>query len=344
MFQKKAMLQKNYLGIDVSKLTFDVSLITVLGGQKQPVVITQFNNDPAGLQTFKCWLNENRVSFDKHSLLVMENTGIYHRLIWHFCTTQLLPVFIGNAADLKWSFGIARGKNDKVDSMRLAEYAYKNHEDIKCTTGLNKALITLKDLLSNRSKLLKQKNAIGQTLGELKTSNDKATQQLIEKLNKAAVEGLAKSIKLIDAELLKLVKQDEAVFKNYSLMLTVPGIGKITAIFIICCTNNFAIKITGKQLASYAGVVPFEHRSGTSVKGRTRVHFMANKELKTLLTMGALSAIGAYDEFKDYYQRKIKDGKEHLQVLNAIKNKMLLRVAAVINKQTAYENKYTIVR
>lgn len=343
MFQKKEMLQKNYLGIDVSKLTFDVSLITVLGGQKQPAVITQFNNDPAGLEKFKCWLNENRVSFDKHSLLVMENTGIYHRLIWQFCTTQLLPVFIGNAADLKWSFGIARGKNDKVDSMRLAEYGYKNHEDIKPTTGLNKALITLKDLLSNRSKLLKQKNAIRQTLGELKTSNDKATQQLIEKLNKAAVEGLAKSIKLIDAELLKLVKQDEAVFQNYSLMLTVPGIGKITAIFIICCTNNFAIKITGKQLASYAGVVPFEHRSGTSVKGRARVHFMANKELKTLLTMGALSAIGAYDEFKDYYQRKIKDGKEHLQVLNAIKNKMLLRVAAVINKQTAYENKYTTV-
>jgi transposase len=336
------MMQKNYLGIDVSKLTFDVSLITIVAGQKQPALITRFNNNPAGLEAFKCWLNEKRVSFDQHSILVMENTGIYHRLLWNFCTIHLLPVFIGNAADLKWSFGIARGKNDKIDSMRLAEYAYKNHEDIKPTTGLNKALITLKDLLSNRSKLLKQKNAIRQTLGELKTSNDKATQQLIEKLNKAAVEGLAKSIKLIDAELLKLVKQDEAVFKNYSLMLTVPGIGKITAIFIICCTNNFAIKITGKQLASYAGVVPFEHRSGTSVKGRTRVHFMANKELKTLLTMGALSAIGAYVEFKDYYQRKIKDGKEHLQVLNAIKNKMLLRVAAVINKQTAYENKYPI--
>jgi len=320
-----------------------VSLVTVLDGQKQPALITQFNNNPAGLEAFKCWLNEKRVSFDKYSLLVMENTGIYHRLIWNFCTTHLLPVFIGNAADLKWSFGIARGKNDKIDSMRLSEYAYKNHEDIKPTTGLNKALITLKDLLSNRSKLLKQKNAIKQTLGELKASNDKGTQQLIEKLNKAAVEGLAKSIKLIEAELLKLVKQDEAVLANYQRMLTVPGIGKITAIFIICCTNNFAIKITGKQLASYAGVVPFEHRSGTSIKGRTRVHFMANKELKALLTMGALSAIGAYPEFKDYYQRKIKEGKEHLQVLNAIKNKVLLRVAAVINKQKVYENKYTII-
>jgi transposase len=123
-------------------------------------------------------------------------------------------------------------------------------------------------------------------------------------------------------------------------MITVPGIGKITAIFILCCTNNFAIKVTGKQLANYAGVVPHEHKSGTSVKGRNRVHFMANKELKSILTMGALSTINSYPEFKDYYHRKMNEGKKHLQALNAIKNKMLLRVAAVVNQQKNYENKY----
>lgn len=333
-------MQKNYLGIDVSKLSFDVSLIAVISGRKQPVIISKFDNNTGGLKDFKKWLTDHQVTFDENSLLVIENTGIYHRPIWNFCTTNLLPVFIGNAADLKWSFGIARSKNDKVDSMRLCEYAYKNHEDIKPTTGLNKALVTLKDLLSNRSKLLRQKNAIKQTLGELKMSNDKATQQLLEKLNKAALDGLKTSIKLIESEMLCLVQKDDAVFTNYKLMLSVPGIGKITAIFIICCTNNFAIKVTGKQLANYAGVVPHEHQSGTSVKGRSRVHFMANKELKSILTMGALSAINTYPEFKDYYERKMSEGKKHLQALNAIKNKMLLRVAAVVNQQKLYENKY----
>src|SRR5688572_6123442 len=144
-------MQKNYLGIDVSKLSFDVSLIVVFKGQKQPIVCNKFNNDALGLLSFKAWLGDYKVSFNTNSLLVIENTGIYHRLIWNFCTTHLLPIFIGNAADLKWSFGIARGKNDKVDSMRLCNYAYKNSGDIKPTTGLNKALITLKDLLSNRS-------------------------------------------------------------------------------------------------------------------------------------------------------------------------------------------------
>lgn len=336
-------MQKNYLGIDVSKLIFDVSLITVVNNLRQAAVISQFDNNAVGLKRFKKWLDEHQVSFDANSLLVIENTGIYHRLIWNFCTTHLLPVFIGNAADLKWSFGIARTKNDKVDSMRLCEYAYKNHEDIKPTTGLNRALITLKDLLTNRSKLLRQKNAIRQTLGELKMSNDKATQQLLEKINKTALEGLKTSIKLIDTEMLRLVQQDDTVFANYKRMLTVPGIGKITAIFIICCTNNFVIKVTGKQLANYAGVVPHEHKSGTSVKSRNRVHFMANKELKAILTMGALSAISAYPEFKDYYNRKMNEGKKHLQVLNAVKNKMLLRVVAVINQQKNYETKYQVI-
>ncbi len=124
-------MQKSYLGIDVSKLTFDVSLIVVVNEHKQPVVTTQFNNDITGLETFKIWLENHQLSFDINSLLVMENTGIYHRLIWNFCTTHLLPLFIGNAADLKGSFGIARGKNDKGDSMHLCDYAYKHQEDIK---------------------------------------------------------------------------------------------------------------------------------------------------------------------------------------------------------------------
>lgn len=333
-------MQKSYLGIDVSKLTFDVALMVVTKVQKQPIVTSKFSNDAPGLKNFKVWLDDRQVSFDANSLLVIENTGIYHRLIWNFCSTYLLPVFIGNAANLKWSFGIARGKNDKVDSMRLCDYAYKNREDIKPTTGLNKVLITLKDLLSNRSKLLKLKNAIKQTLNELKTSNDKSTQALMEKLNKSALDGLKNSIKQMDAELIKIVKQDPLILSNYNFMLSVPGIGKITATFIICCTNNFAVKVSGKQLANYAGVVPFDNTSGTSIKGKSRVHFMANKELKSLLTMGALSAIQVYPEFTDYYERKIKEGKKHLQVINAIKNKMLLRVASVVNHQKDYVDNY----
>jgi len=333
-------MQKSYLGIDVSKLSFDLSLLIVKKGVKQAVLTTKFENNKDGLKAFKKYLVDNGVGFTENSLLVIENTGIYHRLLWQFCSKQGLPIYIGNAADLKWSFGIARTKNDKVDSIRLCDYAYKNREDLKPTPALNKNFIILKDLLSNRSKLLRQLNGIRQTIKELKTSNDKGTQKLMDNMNKAAIEGSKISIKLIEVEMRKMIKADAEVLANYELMVSVPGIGEITAIFILCCTNNFAIKISGKQLASYAGVVPCEHSSGTSVKGRNKVSHMANKELKSILTMGALSAVQAYPEFGDYYERKKKEGKHHNKILNAIKNKMLLRVMSVVNSGTSYVNNY----
>lgn len=65
----------------------------------------------------------------------------------------------------------------------------------------------------------------------------------------------------------------------------------------------------GKQLASYAGVVPFEHSSEVSTKGRSRVHKMANKDLKKMLHFCALTAIKYYPEFRDYFNRKKQQEK-----------------------------------
>ena len=333
-------MQKNYLGIDVSKLTFDACLLVVINGIKSSLFSQQFTNDESGLKLFKKWLENYAVSFDENSLLVIENTGIYHRQLWQFCSTHFLPIYIGNAAHLKHSFGITRTKNDVKDAERLCTYCYKNADELQATPILNSSLITLKDLLSNRSKLIQQKNAIVQTINELKTSNSKATQKLMLELNEAAIDGLKKSILLIEKAIAKIIKEDDTFQQNFNLLLSVPGIGKIIAAFLICCTNNFSGKISGKQLASYAGVVPFEHSSGTSVKKQPRVHFMANKELKSILTMGALSAIQTYPEFKNYYERKMIEKKKHNLVLNAIKNKMILRAVAVINKNQPYVDNY----
>src|SRR5690606_39562345 len=90
----------------------------------------------------------------------------------------------------------------------------------------------------------------------------------------------------------------------------------LTATYLIACTANFAGKPSGKQLACYAGVAPFEHSSGISVRGRTRVHRMANKDLKKLLHLCALSVIRYNQEFKTYYNRKKEEGKHSMSILN----------------------------
>jgi len=249
-------------------------------------------------------------------------------------------LYIGNATHIKYSFGLARGKNDKIDSERLCAYAFKNADEIKVTPVLNPVFLKLKDMMTSRSRLLEQKNSIKVYLGEMKLSNSKEMQMIIENAHKAALEGLEASINFVEKQIKQIIKENAEIENNYKLLITVPGIGHLTAVYIICCTNNFICKISGKQLSSYAGVAPFGNTSGTSIKGRHKVHKMANKELKKLLHMGAVSAITHYREFKDYYERKVKEGKHQLSAINAVRSKIALRVVAVINNQAPYVDKY----
>ena len=331
---------KFYLGMDVSKLWVDISVMSVLNHKKQPMVTERFDNNAAGMKMLGKWLKKQQVSFDDNSLLVIENTGVYHRIVWEYCSTQGLPLYIGNATHIKWSFGIARGKNDKIDSQRLCSYAVKNADELKTTPILNPVFLKLKDMMTARSRLLAQRNSMKVYLGELKLSNSKEVQQIMEQAHRAALEGLTESIKNVEKQIHDMIQEDAAIKNNYDLLLSVPGIGHLTAVYIICCTNNFICKITGKQLASYAGVAPFGNSSGTSIKGRDKVHKMANKDLKKLLHMGAVSAITHYTEFKDYYERKVKEGKHPQSVINAIRSKIALRAVAVINNQIKYVDNY----
>jgi transposase len=334
--------QKNcFLGIDVSKLWFDVSMIIIDGQVKQGIIGERFDNNAAGLKKFTSWLKFHKVSFDATTLVVIENTGIYHRMIWEYCNNKGLALHIGNGARIKWSLGILRGKDDVTDSQRLCDYCYRHADELQATPVLDPVILPLKDLMTARTRLKAQINSTRTYLQELKHSNSKEVQTIMEQVHRSALHGMEKSLLQIEEQIKKLVEQNAGIKNNYDLLLSVPGIGHVTAIYIICCTANFVGSITGKQLACYAGVVPFENKSGSSIKGKAKVHKMANKELKSLLHMCARSAVQHKAEFRQYYRRKEQQGKHHLEILNAVKNKILLRAVAVIKNQRKYVDNYT---
>ena len=104
------------------------------------------------------WLKKLQVSFNENTLLVIENTGIYHHIVWEYCSANHLPINISNAAHIKWSLGLVRGKNYKVNSERLCMYAFKNAEELKAAPVLNPVLLKLKDLITTRSMFLESFN------------------------------------------------------------------------------------------------------------------------------------------------------------------------------------------
>lgn len=333
-------VKTSFIGIDVSKLWFDLSLMMVIDGVKQEMITQRFENNHPGLKLLTKWLKAQGVLFDNSTLVVIENTGIYHRLIWEYCTEMGLSLHIGNAAGIKWSLGITRGKNDVTDSQRLCNYCYRHADELKAAPVLDPVILQIKDLVTARTRLITQINSTKVYLKELGLSNNKEVQKALEKAHKAALDGMKKSLDLINKQIKIIISGHASIKENYKLLLSVPGIGPVTAIYMICCTANFASRISGKQLACYAGVVPFTNQSGTSIKGKSKVHKMANKDLKKLLHMGARSVATNNTEFKTYYERKLKEGKHDLAIINAIRNKIVLRAVAVINRKEYYVDNY----
>ena len=335
------MQKKYFIGIDVSKHTLDACFIIREQDDLSKPVWKQFANTPTGLKGMQQWLMQHQVILSEQTIIVIENTGIYHRLLWQFFSSLQVDLCIENAAQAKWSLGIARGKNDKVDSRRLALYAVRHTDRLKPTPVLHQQVTVLKDLLSLRNKLLQQTGSLTTGIKELKHASISASfTRTSVKLLQPAIDGLKQSIKKVENQIKNTLKKDEALYDTYKRLVTVPGIGHITAIYLICCSNVFTLCTSGKQLACYAGVVPFDYQSGISIKGKHQVHKMANKELKHLLHMCALTSIKNHPEFKDYYNRKKAEGKHALSILNAIKNKLVLRAFAVVKNERDYVDNF----
>lgn len=319
---------KNVVGIDISKLTLDSAVIKDLN--KHQMEHQVFINDRKGFNIFWKYLEELHVD-PKETLFCLEYTGIYGVALLSYLNKKECLIWMEMGSVIKKSMGLVRGKSDKVDAMKIALYAYKNREDVIPWKPPRTIITDLKRLLGERNRLITCKNILNNPIQE----EDKKRRKLYTTSNKV-LQQILKQIKEIDHAIKELITSDAELKEKVELMTSVPGIGIITASYFICFTNEFTLYRTVKQLACYCGVVPFEHSSGTSIRGRSKVSHMANKKLKTLLHMGALAAIRDDAELKAYYQRKVKEGKNKMLVINAVRNKLVERMVAVLQRKKPY--------
>ena len=139
-------------------------------------------------------------------------------------------------------------------------------------------------------------------------------------------------------EISRIIDLQEELSSNYILLRSVPGIGNVLAIYLIVLTRNFTRFNDPRKFACYAGIAPFEYASGTSVKGKTKVHPCANRQIKSLLNMAAMASIQLTGEYKTYYHRRLYEGKNKMSTLNIIRNKLVSRAFAVVKRGTPYVN------
>jgi transposase len=267
----------------------------------------------------------------------MEYTGIYTYQVERFLEQQKIRFVKRPALDIKRSLGMVRGKSDKIDARFISKYGWMRKEELKPMAVLSDIQFELQQFMSHRDKLVADHASYQSKLKELVAQmGNKVNKKMIASMN-TVMEVLKQEIKEVEKSIKKLISSDEALETNYKLACSVMGIGFATAVHLLIATENFTRFTDVRKLICYCGVAPFEHSSGTSIKGRVRVSHLANKKLKSLLTMAAISAIQHDPELKAKYEQKIKEGKAKMCVINIIRAKLIERVFAVIKKQKPYE-------
>ena len=316
-----------FVGIDISKKTFDVAIINGTTLSHDSFV---FENTTKGTKAMINLLKNRKINIHE-TFFCMEHTGVYGKLIIarlleiqaFFCVEMALKIMRATV--------VSRGKNDKLDAIRIAKYALKNHRELDLYKPSSLIVKKVRALLSLRNQLLRFSIEIQRQPNELKHFDPELLKTTLKPVNKI-LKFINSQIEETEQQIIELVAGDEKLNQHIQLATSVPGIGKFTALYIACFTDLFSKYNTPKQLACYCGVVPFEYSSGTSVRKRPRVHHMANKILKTHLHMGALSAVRFDPELKMYYLRKIEEGKNPMLVLNNVRNKMIHRLCAVLKR------------
>jgi len=270
-----------------------------------------------------------------------EDTGLYTLPVCTFFDEQGGNLWIENALRLKRSLGLKRGKSDKADAAEIANYGFLHRRKAILFKLPGKTISKLKHLLSCRKQLVKQETALKNATGELEVF-DKESADFTLCIRKSLITEYDRKINMLEEKLLACVKEDEILEKQYNLVKTVHGIGAQTAMFIVVLTQGFTLFENPRKFACYCGLAPFGNTSGTTLKGKPKVSHLANKRIKTLLTMCALNTIKKDNEFKRYYDRKIKEGKHHSSVLNVLRNKLISRAFAAVLKDRPYEKEVNL--
>jgi transposase len=323
------------LGIDVSKESIDACLIRTSDGQ---VLESKFHNNLSGFRHLKRWCKEQQCECDSTTLCCMEHTGLYTRLLVHYLLSRDVHVWLESSLQIKRSQGLVRGKSDKIDAQRIARYAHLYQGQAKLMQLGILTLEKLKDLQANRRRLLKALQSLRTSVQELKPS-DPAFGKVLEQTNREAIRGLEKSLDKVDEQILTYINEDQELKQKYDLMLTVKGVGKVLAAMLLVYTHGFHRLADSRTLACYSGVAPFVYESGTSIRGKTGVSKFANNDLKRVLHMAAVSSVQHNSELHQYYKRKVQEGKNKMSVINAVRNKLLHRIVAVVKRGTPYELK-----
>lgn len=328
------MTFKRFVGIDIGKSMIDVAVLTI--DSRQTITHAKFKNLKADFHKMKKWVEEVSNEQWSETIFFLEHTGLYSIPICLFFEDSGFTYSLESPLQIARSLGIKRGKTDKADAIMLVKYAYLHREELAPNRIPHKGLLKLRTLLGLRDRFIKAKMMLSTPARELSIIVEKEIHNLTTQQTNGFVIEVNNRIKKVEQQITELIESEEFLSSTYKLITSVPCIGPVTAAYLMVYTKCFNAFEDSRKFACYAGLAPFEHTSGTSIKGKTRVSYIANRHIKSLLTTCALLASRHDKELSRYFDRKLSEGKNKMSVINAIRNKLISRVFAVAKRGTPF--------
>ena len=333
-----------FIGIDFSKEKVDVALIFAEGlSETASRVFNEFKTSVSGYRQLVRWVEQNSDGIDQSLWLFCgENTGDYSKPLCNFLYGKGLDMWLENAKSIKDSSGIRRLKSDRADASMIAEYAMRNYDKAIMYEPLSESLSQLRELFLYRQMVIRHRCSFQVRRGEKKLTMEKSpVKTMISQSGRHIVSELNKEIEKIDKKIASLIDSDEELAEVFRIVTSVPGIGTQNAVCLMVYTDNFRkFNYDSRKIACYYGIAPFGKDSGTSVHTDPHVHYMANRQIKAMLTQAALAAVNYNHTIASYYTRLIGRGKKKQVALNNVKNKLLHIVTAMVRNRQDFDNNY----
>ena len=332
------VMNKIYVGIDISKEKCNLCYRRGLEIIREEECLNEIK---ALKKVFKAALNAIG-AVEEEVLICAEYTGRYIYPLTVACQELDLFLWLDDPTRIKNSMGLARGKNDAIDAARIAEYSFRYSDKAVRYSIPGAALVSMKNLLSDREFLLIDKKRYQAQLSDQKRYMDPIDFKHKSSRWKKAIRSIEEQIAAIDDEIDALIAADPVLSRQKELLVSIDGIGNRIAINMIAITGGFTRFQNARQFCSFAGLTPYKYDSGTSVRSKAKISKRSNQTIKALLHMSAVNVATRMKEgeYRDYYERKLKEGKHVMCVMNVLRAKLVHRMFSVIKRDTEYTKQY----
>lgn len=202
-----------FIGIDISKKTLDFAVRDRNG----LLFHMKVDNSPAGLKEFQTEGLVRNIDLSR-CLICCEHTGIYSQHILALATENNLTLWLESSLRIKRSLGLQRGKSDKIDSVRISEYAFRYADQAIVWQPERQVILELRQLVALRTRLLNAKNTLRVPLDEVAPFQDKKLQREMEKLNRRPIEALEKQLADVEKRIRTLISKDNSLKHLFDLV------------------------------------------------------------------------------------------------------------------------------